>query len=66
MMTNLEAARARETEAVAAVARNDHAEAARCFSWAEWQYLKAGDHAKVAEMREALVAACRRRNREEG
>lgn len=39
-MTNLQTANARRTEAEAAMAAGDYAEAARCFTWAAEQYEK--------------------------
>lgn len=39
-MTNLQTANARQKEAEAATAAGDHAEAARCFTWAAEQFEK--------------------------
>ena len=61
-MTHLAAATARRTEAEAAAAAQNWAEAARCYVWAAEQFAHIGYTESVAEMRARAADAIRRRD----
>lgn len=61
-MTYLAAAIARRTEAEAAAAKQDWAEAARCYVWAKEQFMNAKMPDSAAEMTTRAADAIRRRD----